>query len=198
MAQETGQAPGSAAICSLLRFSADHAKTQHLGQQPKKPHFHAPIILCIFLLTASYFCPALWPTQGNTKLHSSLCILQVQKMGVPMKSGLSLTFTIRLAYNDPLPASFPRKWNWPFHLVCLQRTVWMWGLRKFQLNKSTVKHRAELPANSASLGNARVRASIPNLTTNFKLSVLIWGEVGRLKEDIGIILDITVHLLHFL
>lgn len=56
----------------------------------------------------------------------------------------------------------------------------------------------ELPANFASLGNARVRASIPNLTTNFKLSVLIWGEIGRMKKDIGIMLDITVDLLHFL
>lgn len=137
-------------------------QNQHLGQQPEKPPFQAPLILCIFLPTASYLCPALWPTQGNTKtpLHFSLCTLQVQKMGVPMKSGLSLTFTIRQAYDDLLPASFSRKWNWPFHLVCLQWTVWILGLRNFQLSKFIVKHRAQLPENFVSFGNVRVRTSI--------------------------------------
>lgn len=144
MAQETGQAQEVQpfAFCST---SVPSMPKPGPWTAAREASFQAPMILRIFLPTASYFCPTSPSTHtGNMKtpLHFSLRILQAQKMGVPMKSGLSLTFTNRLAYNDLLPASFSRKWNWPFHLVCLQWTVWILGLRNFQLSKFIVKHRA--------------------------------------------------------
>lgn len=79
---------------------------------------HLPHSQGTFLLVALP-CDPHRETYTETPLPLQPYILQVQKTGIHMESGLSVTFTIRPGYTDGQLATCSRKWKLALSSVCL-------------------------------------------------------------------------------